>query len=107
MVSFILSPIHIRTIQSNQYLDLILMVQATTSPIPETQALIRDSANVAGFMIFLSIVCFIIQIPTIVGRFILKGGTALIFVLHLVVSHILFRHNSLKSCSADFFTSCS
>ena len=87
VISFLLSPIHIRTIQSNQYRDLILTVPATTSPIPETQALIRGSVNVAGFMIFLSIVCFIVQIPTIVGRFILKGGTALIFVLHVVVRH--------------------
>lgn len=86
VIAFALSPVIIGTINANEYLDIILMAGSISPLLEEAQAVIKGSENVAGFMIFLSITCFIVQIPTIVGRFILRCGTTLLFILHIAVS---------------------
>ena len=86
-----LSPVIIDTVDSNSYFSILLAIDASllaSDPlmIEDTQNLIMGSKDIAGFMIFLSIMCFIIEIPSIVGRFILRGGTKMLLVLHVVVS---------------------
>ena len=99
MIAFALSPVIIGTINANEYLDIILTAGSINPLLEEAQVLIKGSENVAGFMIFLSITCFIVQIPTIVGRFILRCGTTLLFVLHIAVS-MSKKHYLSISCSS-------
>ena len=76
----------IHEINSNDYLQLILDVPASDNEQVDLQDLINDSTDVSKFVIFLAIFVFIVEIPTIVGRFLLHAGVRMSQVLHAVVS---------------------
>ena len=86
-----LSPAIINTIDSNDYFKILLAVDTSllatdTLMISDTQDLIRNSKAVAEFMIFVGVMCFLVQIPSIVSRFILRCTPITLLVLHIVVS---------------------
>ena len=85
MLSIGVSAAIINLIDSNIYFDAILAVENPVNDIASAQNLIRGSKSVAGFMIFLALISLIIEIPTIVGRFTLRGGREMLRILHIIV----------------------
>ena len=79
----------LHTLRTNPYLDAILVTDIdddTSHNIEDAQNLIDNTKTTAGFMIFLSVVTFIIEMSTILGLFILKGNKDKRFFLHFIVS---------------------
>ena len=88
-MSISISAAIIETIDSNLYLEAALDVDSTSDSFTEFQSLILSSRSVSGFMIFLAVLTLLIEIPTIAGRFTLRGGAGILIVLHIVVRYCI------------------
>ena len=75
----------INIIDSNSYFDLLLAIEDSTDEIASIQSLIRASRSVSAFMIFLAVMSILIEIPTIIGRFTLRGGKTILRIFHVLV----------------------
>ena len=85
-----LSSYIINTIDSNTYLNVLLSLSQYSFPaggdiLVDMQNLINLSRSLAGYMIFVAIVAFLVEVPTILGRFTLRAGNGMLRILHVVV----------------------
>ena len=86
---FAISCVIISEVDSNNYFDVILSVDSSVDSISDTQSLIGGSKAVSGFMIVVTILVLIIEISTIIGRFMLRTGFGMLRILHCVVCRYL------------------
>ena len=66
---FVLSCFIIHTLRTNPYLDAILVTDDNNSKVKDAQFLIDNTTSTARFIIFLSVVTFIIELFIIIGLF--------------------------------------
>ena len=86
-----LSIVILTTIESNTYLNLILSLNSVTDGdiIDDMQSLITLTHSLAGYMIFVAVVAFLVEVPTILGRFTLHAGNGMLRILHVVVRYFI------------------
>ena len=85
-----LSSVILNTIESNTYLNVLLNLNLVGNDIlDDMQSLITLTRSLAGYMIFVAVVAFLVEVPTILGRFTLHAGNGMLRILHVVVRYFI------------------
>ena len=86
-----LSSVTLNTIDSNTYFDQILSINRfSLDPqsgeiLVELQDLITLTRSLTRYMLFVAIFAFLVEIPTILGRFTIRAGIGMLRIFHVVV----------------------
>ena len=82
-----LSSVILNTIESNTYFDIVLSIDRFSGGdiIVELQDLIILTRALVGYMIFVAIFVFLVEIPTILARFTVRAGIGMLRIFHVLV----------------------
>ena len=99
-----LSSVILNTIETNTYFDAVLSTSRFSGGdiLVELQDLINLTRSVAGYMIFVAIFVSLVEIPTILGRFLVRAGIGMLRIFHVVVRNFVHIYTMLFKSFLSF-----